>query len=563
MHWPSATSAASDVPREVVGRRLRLLALLPFAAAALLSASCTGGDNTKGPGAPGFLTATAGDAFVVLDWQQAARAERYIVYIAREPGITKDNYGELQGGGRYDYEGIQPPFQVDGLENGTTYFFVVTSVNKKNFEGAESGEVWANPSPWGAPSVLETMPGEAIGLVAGVDVAGNLHAVWGRGEGAGQAIHAARFDAGLGGWGEVAALDSADGIAGTPSLAVHPDGDAFVSWRQGTGPDDRIWGAEFDAVNGWDLPYLLTDSGSLAARNPASAFAGDDVFAVWTQNYLLGTAATLTTGIFSRVAADGAAFGATEQLDLMTSSTDSPRLVAAAGNRAMTAWIQDDLVMVNEWNGAWGGAQAIVTTSNEPISVRLATNDDFDNVLLWTEQNLSVDLYAIRYDSGTSTWGDVELVEQSALDVVDVSVAVCPGGEIVTVFTQLAGLHTRLMASRWNNEVDGWSDPAILYESLDGDSETPSVAVETDCTARAVWIQDIVDFGGPGTTRNVYSTRNFFDAAPDDWGNALLVSDYGLNSSPVILVDGAGNVSALWEFYGATGEEIWFNRLGD
>jgi hypothetical protein len=102
-----------------------------------------------------------------------------------------------------------------------------------------------------------------------------------------------------------------------------------------------------------------------------------------------------------------------------------------------------------------------------------------------------------------------------------------------------------------------------VYESLDGDSESPSLAVENDCTARAVWIQDIVDLGGPGTTRNVYSTRNNFDAPPEEWGNALLVSDYGLNSTPVIVVDSAGNVSALWEFYGATGEEIWFNRLGD
>jgi len=41
------------------------------------------------------------------------------------------------------------------------------------------------------------------------------------------------------------------------------------------------------------------------------------------------------------------------------------------------------------------------------------------------------------------------------------------------------------------------------------------------------------------------------------------VSDYGLNASPLLLVDGAGNVTAMWEFYGATGEEIWFNRLGD
>lgn len=541
--------------------RLRIglvaLALLP---------ACGGKDKLKGPGAPGFLTATAGDSLVVLDWEPEPRADRYIVYIAREPGITKEGFQDLDGGGRYDYEGIEPPFQVDGLQNGTTYFFVVTSVNEENYEGPESGEVQANPSPWGQPTVLESLAGEAIGLVGGVDANGNLHAVWGRAEVLGrQAIHAARFDASISAWGTIATLDSAYGISGTPSVAVHPAGDAFVTWRQGTGADDRIWAADFDAVNGWDLPYFLTDSGSLASRNPAAAFAGDDVFALWTQNYLLGTAGTLTTGIFGKVAANGAAFGATEQHDLMTSSTDRARVVAAV-NRGAVAWIQDDLVLVDEWTGAWGGATAVVTTSDEPLAAFLATNDDGDRALLWTEQNLSVDLYAIRYDGLTNTWSQVEIVEQSALDVLDVSVAVCPGGEVVTVFTQMAGLHSRLMASRWNDGTNGWSQPTILHESLDGDSETPSLAVDSvdsACTARAVWIQEVVDLGGPGTTRNVYSTRNSFDDLPEDWGDALLVSDYGLSSSPLLLVDEAGNVTAMWEYYGATGDEIWFNRLGD
>lgn len=548
----------------MTGQRLRIVALLPFAALAVLGASCGGKDDAKGPAAPGLLTATAGDGQVTLNWQQAPRAERYIVYIAREPGITKESYDELEGGGRYDYEGIQPPFDVTGLQNGVTYFFVVTSVSKSAYEGPESGEVWANPSPWGPPSVLETLPGEAIGLDADVDAAGNLLAVWGRGDGTGQQqrIHGAFFDNSIGGWGSIASLDSAGGIAGTPSLAVHPGGDAFVSWRQGTGPDDRIWGAGFDSVNGWEAAYLLTDSGSLPARNPVTAFAGDDVFALWTQSYVVGTSGTLATGIFGRVAADGGALGAVEQRDLMLASTDHPRVVAG-GNKGMAAWIQDGLVYTDEWSGSWGGAVAVVTTSDEPLAVDLATNENGDFVLLWTEQNLSVDLYAIRYDAQTGTWGDVEVVEQSALDVTDVTVAVCPGGEVVTVFTQLAGLHTRLMASRWNDDVVGWIAPTIVHESLEGDSETPYLVVDAECTAHAVWIQDVVDLGGPGTTRNVYSTQNAFDQLPEEWGNPLLVSEFGLNSSPVILVDGTGNVSALWEFYGATGEQIWFNRLGD
>ena len=341
-----------------------------IAALALLLPACGGKDKTKGPGAPGFLTATAGDSLVLLDWQEAPRAARYIIYIAQEPDITKENYQSLLGNARFDFEITDTEFQVDGLQNGTTYFFVVTSVNKNNYEGPESGEVQANPSPWGPPSVVESLAGEAIGLVGGVDDAGNLHAVWGRAEVVGrQAIHAARFDASIGGWGAIATLDSAFGISGTPSLAVLPAGDAFVAWRQGSGTDDQIWGADFDAVNGWDPPTLLTDSGSLAARNPAVAMAGDDIFALWTQNYLLGTAGTLTTGIFDKVAANGAAFGPTEQRDVMTTSTDRARIVAAA-NRGVAAWIQDDLVYWDIWDGTWAGATAPSTSTPGSASGR-------------------------------------------------------------------------------------------------------------------------------------------------------------------------------------------------
>lgn len=302
----------------------------------MLAAGCGGKDKPKRPGAPANVAAVAGDAEVELDWDPVARAERYIVYIAREPGITKENYQTLNGGGRYDFEGIQPPFVAGGLENGTTYFFVITAVSKDNYEGPESGEVLATPSPWGVPTVVESAAGEAIGLTAGVDAAGNILAVWARGTGAAQQrIHAARFDATLAAFGPIATLDSAYGLSGTPSLAVHPSGDAIAAWRQGLGADDVIWGADFDSVNGWDPAYMHTAYGSQPSRNPQVALSQDDAYVIWTQTYL-DTSAALTTGIFATVAADGGGFGAAEQLDVPNTSTDNAELASAA-DHAMTA----------------------------------------------------------------------------------------------------------------------------------------------------------------------------------------------------------------------------------
>lgn len=125
------------------------LRILLVAAAVLLTACDLGGDDKDSPRAPWALLAKGGDASVTLEWPDTG-ANRYNVYYANEPGVAPDNFATLEGGELL--EDVRPPLALEGLENNSGYWFVVTAIN-----GA--GE--SAPSPVAA--VLPEPPFEPLG----------------------------------------------------------------------------------------------------------------------------------------------------------------------------------------------------------------------------------------------------------------------------------------------------------------------------------------------------------------------------------------------------------------
>jgi PKD repeat protein len=85
---------------------------------------------------PSGVTATAGDGQVMIRWDEVTGATSYNLYWSTSPGVSKQNGNRI--------EGVTSPFTHSGLINGTTYFYVVTAVDK-NGESAESNQVSAVP----------------------------------------------------------------------------------------------------------------------------------------------------------------------------------------------------------------------------------------------------------------------------------------------------------------------------------------------------------------------------------------------------------------------------------
>jgi len=98
------------------------------------------------PAAPGDLTAVSAPEQVTLSWTAASGALGYIVQSATAPG------------GPYTYVNVpsEPTYTVTGLNDNTTYYFTVTSMNA----GAVSSSSTASATtPLGPPGGLAAIPG--------------------------------------------------------------------------------------------------------------------------------------------------------------------------------------------------------------------------------------------------------------------------------------------------------------------------------------------------------------------------------------------------------------------
>ncbi len=104
------------------------------------------------PSAPTGLQATAGNAQITLSWNAVDGAASYVLYMARSSGVNRSNYGSLPGGARIPGIGAAS-HGLTSLNNGSTYYFVVTAVNGAG-ESSESAQVSAMPSLTAPPPPL-------------------------------------------------------------------------------------------------------------------------------------------------------------------------------------------------------------------------------------------------------------------------------------------------------------------------------------------------------------------------------------------------------------------------
>jgi hypothetical protein len=93
--------------------------------------------------APAGVTAVPGNGQVTLDWLAAAGATSYNVYYGTVSGVTPSTGTQVVG--------VQAPAVHLGVNNGSTYYYVVTAVNSFG-ESPASGQVSATPVfPGGNP----------------------------------------------------------------------------------------------------------------------------------------------------------------------------------------------------------------------------------------------------------------------------------------------------------------------------------------------------------------------------------------------------------------------------
>jgi len=123
--------------------------------------SATPRNPVKRPPPPEKIEATGGDGDIRISWIPSGKALNYRLYAATAPGITPQTVASLPGGMRVNE--VSSPYTLNNLENGKTYYLVVSAVNAAG-EGAVSAEVSATPRAPAPTSANEVQPGPFIKL---------------------------------------------------------------------------------------------------------------------------------------------------------------------------------------------------------------------------------------------------------------------------------------------------------------------------------------------------------------------------------------------------------------
>ena len=201
--------------------------------------------------APGNLQAFPGDREVFLQWTDIDGVDAYTLYYATEGGIQPENFGIWVS--QHDgviVEDVTSPHTVEGLNNGTEYFFAVTA-SVGGQESKPSDEVSAVPVE--SPVVTGRLNDTGIDWCADGDTNNRTCPVSGY---PGQDGEFGRDAA-----ARVGTLEkTGSGDAGFDFTKIANNGSELPAWAAlGDGPND--WGCTRDNVTGLIWEVKTTDGG--------------------------------------------------------------------------------------------------------------------------------------------------------------------------------------------------------------------------------------------------------------------------------------------------------------
>ncbi|MDH3325522.1 MAG: DUF5011 domain-containing protein [Gammaproteobacteria bacterium] len=117
------------------------------------------------PQAPFNIRIDVTQGRIFFEWDEATDAEEHIIYLASQPGITKENYFQLDNGARLRYISLSS-FSKTGLLPGTNYYIRISAVNAGG-EGTLSQEIRFNTKVDITPPFITLIGDNPLNLFVG------------------------------------------------------------------------------------------------------------------------------------------------------------------------------------------------------------------------------------------------------------------------------------------------------------------------------------------------------------------------------------------------------------
>ena len=411
---------------------------------------------------------------------------------------------------------------------------------------------------WDAP---ETIAGSSIDAVeVAADLAGNAIAVYAQ---AWNGVWARRYELGSG-WDAPTFIGSSPVEVNVPQIAMNPSGNAFVVWKEWNDPISDIWANRYVPGVGWDGPTRLESSDGNALSPRIAVDPAGNAVAVWTQ------ADGSNNSAWASRFDVGSGWDLPSTIETNPGSVEWPDVGMDLAGNAIATWRQMEGSEWSVWANrfvpglGWGTAAPIESGAGEARRADVVIDSAGNSIAVWRQwDGASWSVVANRYVMGGG-WGSASYIETAALDASTPIIAVDPAGNAIALYwlgPNGAGVCESLWATRFTAGV-GWESPfelvalgsGLYYPPEDDDQEDEIDTYVDGCN------QDVA-LDSAGNAIAVWSRSAVFAAryvSGTGWGDANLLS-YGPLEEwyPRLAVDSGGNATVVWRAYSFA----WFDWM--
>lgn len=264
-------------------------------------------------------------------WEQKDNGS--VSIYANHYNAAEGNWGtptaiETGSGNAYD-----PQMAFDSNGNAIAVWFQIEG----GVESIYANYYCAAGGNWGAHTLLEDGSGAASAPRVAFDHDGNAVAIWTQNDGSADSIYVNHYSAASGNWGTQTLLETGSGAATGPQVAVDHDGNAIAIWTQDDGSVDSIYVNHYSSLDGsWGAQTLLDTSDGTAGSPQVAIDSNGNALAIWTQY----NSASGNNIYGNRYIATDGTWGTPARIEFSETSANTPQIAIDSNGNAIAVWQQ-------------------------------------------------------------------------------------------------------------------------------------------------------------------------------------------------------------------------------
>lgn len=320
-----------------------------------------------------------------------------------------------------------------------------------------------------------------------------------------------------------------------PNIAIDSNNTINLIWGYGD-----IYTSSYSEKSAWSTPSsLYHDSNNLFYPDIPSIAMDQhgNAFALWANNDRYGN---MNSYAYSSKFTPNQGWSTETPIGLPGGRINDTQIEASSNGTVIATWCQsngaydgDWQIFVNQYTqeSGWNTPTLIDNSPGSAGDVHLAVDNTGNVTIVWSK----VAIYACSYDATSKTWGNPTLIGTNGSSP---KVVMDKEGKAIAIWNQDDGPDTNLYSSTYS-PLTGWTS-ASLIENSPGDVGEPSIAININGNAIAVWNQKETEGYKSHIFSNIYSPES-------GWGAPKLIEKMTESaSSPHVVIDSSGNATAAW-----------------